>query len=139
MYGPLRVGKDNLHITGAPIPARCLARYCRCGSGPGHRPAFDDWPIRVGCPDRPTHRLCLNAPFAPEDAARIAIALRPDNTGLSPFHPRALMGLELDVRPRDLGDDDQGFGSVYAALRDAYATPTLVISPKLLLISLETT
>jgi hypothetical protein len=103
VYGPLRVGKDNLDVARLPIAARCLPPYCRGGSGPGHRPALDDWSIR----DRSPLRLRLNAPFAPEHAARIAIALPSDITGLFPFHPRALIGYELDVKPRDLGDNQK--------------------------------
>jgi hypothetical protein len=104
------------------------SQACRCGSGPGHRSALDGGRHVWGYPDRPPLRLCLNAPFAPEHAARIAIALPSDIPG---FSPSALERYELDVKPRDLGNDQKPqVGD--AGLRGAYGLTNAGLFPEAL-------
>ena len=67
MCGRLRVGKGNLHV--AALVGACVRPVCAVhmtaghnalrGSGPGHKPAFEDALARVGCPDRRSDRLCI--------------------------------------------------------------------------------
>ena len=75
------------------------------GSGPGHKPAFDNAMAPVGCPDRRIDRLCITccSPFPTLRSCRtptrcrsrrecdgFLVALTPDHHG--PCHSRHLVG-----------------------------------------------
>jgi hypothetical protein len=69
MCGRLRVGKDFFsrlqHWSVQPCVRPFNAVHMTAGhnalrgSGPGHKPAFDDALAQVGCPDRRIDRLCI--------------------------------------------------------------------------------
>jgi hypothetical protein len=121
MCGRLRVGKSFLHVLQhwsvqpcvRPVDAvhMTAGHNALRGSGPGHKPAFDNALAQVGCPDRRIDRLCITccSPSQPSHHAGCPARsrLRRECDGLfvmlalghhGPGHPRNLVG------KRDGGD-----------------------------------